>query len=205
MLSNPAHLTTFYSLRATQDMPLDKNEANYAPTYLSINIKPAIRAVDAKHPMIGHLRPTNQMLIERAGNVTHRFEVDGTAAVCVRSSSASKERPLRFGLRVVKDDSINLLSASIHRADAAVGDGTSKVMRHLSFMAMDIQRVGFAMKNVLAEADFAKERDTVFHKQTQEMDEATVFWPVVQVCVLLMTGFAQASHIVRFFKSRRIL
>jgi hypothetical protein len=85
------------------------------------------------------------------------------------------------------------------------GNLTAKVASHLSTMVTELQRISHSMKSILSEADFAKERDSIFHRQTQAMDQATIFWPIVQVCVLLMTGFAQASHIVRFFKSRRIL
>lgn len=72
-------------------------------------------------------------------------------------------------------------------------------------MEMEMKRIQTAIKGILRQADFAKERDAVFHQQTAAMHSATIFWPIVQSCVLIMTGFTQASHIVRFFKSRRII
>ena len=58
---------------------------------------------------------------------------------------------------------------------------------------------------MVKQAEFAKEREQVFQEQHEHMHEAAMWWPVVQVCVLIMTGFTQASHITRFFKSRRII
>jgi hypothetical protein len=119
----------------------------------------------------------------------------------VRSQGASAERPLRIGLAVLDGD----LIGELEMFKRSSGNQTANVASHLSSMMMELQRVSHSIRSVLSEADFAKERDSIFHRQTQAMDQATIFWPIVQVCVLLMTGFAQASHIVRFFKSRRIL
>jgi hypothetical protein len=37
------------------------------------------------------------------------------------------------------------------------------------------------------------------------MHSSMSIWPMVQAFVLIVTGIAQASHIVNFFKSRRII
>ena len=103
---------------------------------------------------------------------------------------------MRFGLRVVKTDND---PSSLEKGSGTDLDG------HLSHMELEMKRIQIGMKRILAEADFAKDRDSAFHKQTQDMHAATIFWPIVQMCVLLMTGFTQASHIVRFFQSRRII
>jgi emp24/gp25L/p24 family/GOLD len=76
---------------------------------------------------------------------------------------------------------------------------------HLSHMEVELQRMRTAMRAVLSEADFAKDRDSLYHQEARDLDQATIFWPIVQVCVLVMTGVAQVSHIVNFFKSRRII
>jgi hypothetical protein len=66
-------------------------------------------------------------------------------------------------------------------------------------------RIESQMHAVLREADFAKERDSIYHTKTDAMHKATVFWPIVHVGILLLTGFTQANHIVQFFKKRRII
>ena len=122
------------------------------------------------------------------------MEVDGTANICIRASGASSIEPMRFSLQLSKKtgDEASLLTKK--EADD-----------HLSNMATELERIEQAIEKILREADFAKDNDEVFHSQTEAMHKAAMFWPIVQVCVLIMTGFTQASHIVRFFKSRRII
>jgi len=61
------------------------------------------------------------------------------------------------------------------------------------------------MSVILREADFAKEREMVFHGQSISMNAASMWWPIIQLSVLLLTGFTQAMHMIGFFKSRHII
>lgn len=180
------------------DVPLDKNSPGYTPTFLSVNVKPARRVVDTKlhsAPILSRLRPTNHMLEKSQGSIEHTMEVDGVANVCIRAAAASSTKPMRFGIRVVKTDTDPIVAQK----------GKTELDTHLSHMEVEMKRLTMGMSTILKEADFAKERDSVFHQQTVSMHAATTFWPMVQVSVLLLTGFTQASHIVRFFQSRRII
>jgi hypothetical protein len=49
-----------------------------------------------------------------------------------------------------------------------------------------------------------KEED-IFQERNREMNAASRWWPMIHVCVLIVTGFTQANHVVRFFKSKYIL
>jgi hypothetical protein len=149
-------------------------------------------------PIRERLKPLSQLLDDVSGFVTHQFEVDGTATICFRSSKASTSRPITFAFRVEtseQDPSIAIPKVL----------GKAAVDKHLTHMEQELQRITAAINHVLKEADLNKHQDGLFHEQTLAMHSATIFWPIVQVCVLLITGFTQASHIVRFFKSRRII
>jgi hypothetical protein len=179
------------------DIILDKHAEHYSPTHMTIDVRPALRVTDTKlhaSPILNRLKPTRLLVESHQGILEHAFEVDGRASICIAAGGASKEQPLRFGLRVVKKKSV-----------AAKLPPATDVGGHLSHMEVELQRIEEEMKSILKEADFSKERDAVFHQQTLSMHSATIFWPIVKVCVLLMTGFTQASHIVRFFQSRRII
>jgi hypothetical protein len=158
--------------------------------------RPATRAFDeAKSRKPKHHKkpapPTTKTLTEKEGILTHKVIEDGDINICIRASSAGKENPLRFSLQIEEGDEDDVQEANVGY--------------HLSFMEDEMLRIEGSMHKILREADFAKERDAVFHKQTDAMNAATVFWPVMQVCILLATGFTQANHIVRFFKQRRII
>ena len=182
---------------------IDKNDPNYGTAYLTVNVKPATRVFDTRlheAPVKHRLRPTSQLLEEKEGTVTHKFEVDGEANICIRAGMASGKNPMRFGLQITKAEAAELPYRSKRSADSK-----DTVSSNLSRMEVEMRRIQAGMKNILAEADFSKERDALFHKQTLDMHSATMFWPIVRVLVLLMTGFTQAGHIVRFFQSRRII
>jgi hypothetical protein len=61
------------------------------------------------------------------------------------------------------------------------------------------------MHIMLRTADLVREHDAIYHKKADAMYQATIFWPIVHVGILLVTGFTQAQHIVNFFKQRRII
>jgi hypothetical protein len=176
-----------------------QSEKDFAPTHITLNVKPANRITDTKlhtAPVLNRLKPKKITLEHAKGEFEHSFEVDGQAEICIQAMGASAKNPMRFGVRVVKTDSDPIAAVVLSGSDL---DG------HLSHMELEMQRIQSGMKRILTEADFSKERDAHFHKQTLSMHSATLFWPIVQVCVLIMTGFAQASHIVRFFQTRRII
>jgi hypothetical protein len=181
------------------DLILDPAHVNYGPTYITVTERPAIKAFDeVKSRKPKHKKPvppTTKTLTEKEGVITHKVIDDGDINICIRAASASHINPLRFGLRVEE-------GGQDEKKEEDPGKG---VGYHLSFMENEMIRIERSMHTILREADFAKERDAVFHQQTDAMNSATVFWPIMQVCILLATGFTQANHIVRFFKQRRIV
>lgn len=76
---------------------------------------------------------------------------------------------------------------------------------HWTHMEDEIRHLLGAMKNIQKSADYSKNRESAFHDKTVAMHSASMWWPIVHVCVLIVTGFTQATHIVRFFKSRRLV
>ena len=182
-----------------KDLILDPTHAKYGPTYITVTERPAVRAhEDAYTKKLKRKKPvppTTKTLTEKEGIITHKVMDDGDINICIRASSAGKENPLRFSLKIEDGDDTE---KDEMKKDADVG-------YQLTFMENEMLRIEGSMHKILREADFAKERDAVFFKQTDAMNSATVFWPIMQVCILLATGFTQANHIVRFFKQRRIL
>ena len=180
----------------------DTTDSAYGPVYVSVSVTPSKRVLDTgNHPSAiqQRLKPTSELLKQKKGDLTHKVEVDGEAKVCVRASGASKENYMRFGLQIdIEESNKYKISKS---EDELAGD----LEGHLSHMEMEMKRIRNGMKTILSEADFSKSREAVFHQNTESMHAASIFWPIVQVCVLIMTGFTQARHIVSFFQKHRII
>ena len=137
---------------------------------------------------------TNKELSEKQGVIDHKVLENGLLNICIRSSTAGSKNSMRFGLFVEE------LEDTSQKEEKALGADY-----HLGHLEKELNRIENSMRFILKEADFAKERDAIFHQQTDAMHSATVFWPILQVCILLATGFTQANHIVHFFKKRRII
>ena len=186
---------------------MDKNDEKYGPTYITVTHKPARKIADMMEETHDGRKkrvhpkklptPTNKELDALSGNLSIKVAEDGEVSVCIRASLAGMKNPMRFALRVEEADE--------DEEDEKPGDSGMAVDSHLSFMEAEMTRIERSMHHILSEANFAKERDSIFHKQSNDMHAATLFWPIMHVGVLLVTGFTQASHIVRFFKSRRII
>jgi hypothetical protein len=61
------------------------------------------------------------------------------------------------------------------------------------------------MGGILREADMAKTREVEFHNQSVSMHAASQWWPILQILVLLATGFTQVKAMVQFFKTKRLV
>ena len=180
-------------------------EAKSGPTYITIAELPSWSALDVIEEQEGKQQqrrpvasaPLSHEIQQHKGKVDYHVRNDAEMKICIRASSAGSQNPMRFAMMVheVEDD------------DETEGEHppTEHVDRHLSFMEEQFVRIESQMHAVLREADFAKERDSIYHTKTDAMHKATIFWPIVHVGILLLTGFTQANHIVQFFKKRRII
>lgn len=178
----------------------DATDSSYGPVYVSVSVTPSRRVLDTgNHPssIQQRLKPTSELLKQKHGELIHKVEVDGEAKICVRASSASKENIMRFGIQIDIEDNT--------KYNVEESENMGDLEENLSHMEMEMKRIQNGMKNILSEADFSKSREAVFHQNTESMHAASIFWPIVQVCVLIMTGFTQARHIVAFFQKHRII
>jgi hypothetical protein len=76
---------------------------------------------------------------------------------------------------------------------------------HMTEMERVLGKMVKDVNLLLNNADSIKDEEQKFHKKSEEMNAASKWWPVLQLCVLLATGFTQVNHIVKFFKGRHII
>jgi len=76
---------------------------------------------------------------------------------------------------------------------------------HLTKLSSHVMMINDEMQAVIAEADMAKEREMVYHEQSESMHSGAMYWPVLHVCVLILVGVTQAGHMIRFFKSKNLV
>jgi hypothetical protein len=194
------------------DITIDKNDPNYGPTYITIMEKATMSAVDFVEKDKGRLQrherdqhrghqPTSKELLEVIGVIHHRVAEDSEINICIRASLAGSKNPMRFGLRIEElgDDDAQFYKKNGPQPPMLGVDA------HLTEVEVQMARIESNMHAMLSEADLSKERDSLYHEKTDAMHKATMFWPILHVGILLITGFTQANHIVSFFKTKRLI
>ncbi|GMH89790.1 hypothetical protein TrVE_jg6273 [Triparma verrucosa] len=58
---------------------------------------------------------------------------------------------------------------------------------------------------IISEADYMKSSEVEFHNQSLKMNAASVWWPVIQILVLIVTGIAWTVHLTSFFRKRKLV
>jgi len=140
----------------------------------------------------------------------------GTVEVCVQSILASTKKPARFFLKVDTEASDNEYDDDdgYYDDDSHVSESAKKkdpdhlehreLSTKMTRLERDLQTLQNRVRACLNNADFNKDQETLFHEQSVSMNRATKYWPIIQLIVLLVTGFTQANHIVRYLKTHHI-
>jgi hypothetical protein len=152
-------------------------------------------------------------LTERQGTIEFLTgDTDGPVDICVQSISAYASSPSRFMLNVTIEQSMDVEQQEVmdkQEVRDKQNDGvdrleTSEVKAHMSRLERDLQTLTNRVSTILSNADGNKDQEAVFHDQSVSMNRAATYWPIIRLIVLLVTGFTQMNHIVRYMKTHHI-
>jgi len=141
-----------------------------------------------------------EKITEKKAALTYETETDGEVEVCIQASKASSQNPLRFKMSIEEENEMH-----VHDGANDKEEDETDTESHLSHMELEMRHLLINMRNIVAAANMSKQREILFHQQTLSMHAASMWWPIVQLCVLLLTGFTQANHVVKFLKSKRLI
>jgi len=145
----------------------------------------------------------------KKGNIEYITQSDGVVSICVQSLTASAVSPTPISLRVSESPAGEESVSDTPPEKKSPGeelDSESQRNAKEHFSQMEKTLSGLISKTdmILRQADYAKELEVEFHEQSIAMNKASQWWPIVQLCVLLVTGFTQANHMVQFFRKHHI-
>jgi len=146
----------------------------------------------------------------KRGSIQYVTTHDGQVSICVQSLTASAVSPTPISLRVTESPAGEEAVGEPAEKTAPEGgrqlDSQSQQNAKAHFSQMERTLTGLISKTdmILRQADYAKELEVEFHEQSIAMNKASQWWPIVQLCVLLVTGFTQANHMVQFFRKHHI-
>jgi len=174
--------------------------------------KKNLQRKDSKEP-----RPISHLLKDHVSSLSVRIQNDAVVDICIRATGASLTNPMMFSLRVEQlgDELTEKEQQQDELDEGSVTKPRSKIDQnfqnnnnqehHWTFLETQMDKIEHEMHTLIREADFFKDRDSIYHQQTDALHQATTFWPILHIIILLVTGFTQANHIVRFFKAHRII
>merc|ERR550539_243825 len=118
-------------------------------------------------------------------------------------------RPTLFGLHITEArrdrDEIDPYDVAVDtsqekRKIEEHNKGQEAAKRHLSEMERLLMHMIRETNSLLKNADQIKDDEVSFHQKSMDMNSASRWWPILHVIVLLVTGFTQANHVIKFFK-----
>ncbi len=132
-------------------------------------------------------------------------EEDGTVDICVQSIVANRNSPSRIALNVAMS-SVDESSADESSSKQSGGGGMDHeaAKAQMSRLERDMQTLSNRVRAILNNADFNKDQEVAFYDQSVAMNSAAMYWPIIQLVVIIVTGFTQANHIVRYMKTHHI-
>ena len=68
-----------------------------------------------------------------------------------------------------------------------------------------LMKLNSKMSEVLSEADYMKDKEVMFHQQCERTNKASQIWPILQVSILVFTGYIQVRSLKNFFKSKKLI
>lgn len=167
---------------------------------VTFTIQPSPQSTMAKLPA----NTLKHELKVTAGKITYKGEGEGKVNVCVRIDEIPGRKYIKPALVSFRiKESGELDDDMTQSPEEAKAQSSAKT--HLSDMEKILNKMIRDANLLLKNADLIKNDESGFRKQSEEMNAACRWWPMLHVVVLLVMGFTQANHIVRFFKGKHMI
>ena len=69
-------------------------------------------------------------------------------------------------------------------------------------LQLQVVKLNDELAQILNEADYMKEKEVKFHRKAERMNLAAIWWPILQLCILVVTGVFQVKNLKRFFATK---
>ena len=148
-------------------------------------------------------------LTETTGKFRYIGEGEGELEVCVRITEMPGKKyikPALIGFRITESGELDEENIEAKPGLSPKEKETQdKAKTHLSEMERIMNHMIRETNLLLKNADLIKTDEAAFQKQSEEMNAASRWWPMLHVVVLLAMGFTQSNHVVKFFKGKHII
>ncbi len=152
----------------------------------------------------------SQTVSDMEGTIPYSTKGTGVIHICamIKELPGRKyPRPTLVGLRMKEVGEYDAANRSSSASEETKENekGQKAARKHFSEMEKVLMTMIRETNVLLKNADMIKDEEAAFHKKSVEMNSASRWWPMMHVVVLLVTGFTQANHVIKFFKGMHII
>lgn len=141
------------------------------------------------------LQILSKTLKKATGTINYMTDNSGVFLYCVSQSSgtiASAKHQTRF--------KINVNYGYSHEFYDKLA-----IDEKLDNLSLEVHKLNDIMAMTLVEADYHKHKEMDYHDETESMDSATLWWPMSQIGLLVITSVLMVHHLKGFFKRNKII
>lgn len=126
------------------------------------------------------------------GHIDFTADNDGLYSYCLSKQNLADPKPVKV---------------SISLTYGFDSEHYRKLIESKNFDAVNLQvhKLNDVLTMTLNEADYQKHKEVDYHRDTEKMNLAALWWPVLQIVILIATGVYQVHHLKNFFKSNKFI
>lgn len=149
---------------------------------------------------------------DRKGEATLSTVSEAAHDLCIRPVRNTPGRPFRFGLEVERGgvrrgDVAALLRPCESAHLAGNGDRYYAQMaaeNHMDRLQVEVVKLNDELAEILNEADYMKEKEVRFHRKAERVNLAAIWWPILQIAILVLTAAFQVQSLKSYFQTRSL-
>lgn len=156
------------------------------------------------------LQIMHKVLTGHSGHVDFTADNDGVYSYCIQqppSSSAVSSHEEEEGVAAKGTHKVKPTRMKMALHYGFDSEHYQHLVEKYNYDSVNLQvhKLNDMLTLALNEADYQKHKEVEYHEQTEKMNNAALWWPVVQIGILILTGIYQVQHLKSFFKSNKLI
>ena len=156
----------------------------------------------------GGTQKLRQTLEDQRGTIEFMTgDADGLIEICPQAYGATRLNPSRISLKVTSKGEQSEEQKEARKLLKQNGPSLEEeflVKAQGSQISQELQRMEEKVYELISNTEVSKDREVEFHQQILDLNRAVRYWPMFRILILLVAGYMQVSHIIKFMKSRHI-
>mmetsp|Transcript_21732 Transcript_21732/g.66882 ORF Transcript_21732/g.66882 Transcript_21732/m.66882 type:complete len:217 (-) Transcript_21732:137-787(-) len=128
---------------------------------------------------------------DRKGEAALSTVSEAAHDLCIRPVRNTPGRPFRFGLEVERGN------GDRYYAQMAAEN-------HMDRLQVEVVKLNDELAEILNEADYMKEKEVRFHRKAERVNLAAIWWPILQIAILVLTAAFQVQSLKSYFQTRSL-